>query len=97
MSEFIKSYQLNVKFLDALQKYVKTGGIPRELTELEKAEFVRAKRDAMLRDSDFAVLPDSPVPETKKEAWRIYRQALRDVPEQEGFPDNVVWPEVADE
>lgn len=95
MSEFIKSYQLNIKHLEVLQKYANSEGeIPDGLTGLEKSEFVRAKRDLMLRDSDFAVLPDSPMSETKKEAWRVYRQALRDLPEQEGFPENVAWPEV---
>lgn len=98
MSEFIKSYQLNVKYLDALQKFVTNSAkIPSELTGNEKAEFIRAKRDLMLRDSDFAMLPDSPVAESKKEAWRTYRQALRDLTKQSGFPDNVVWPEIDDE
>lgn len=93
MSEFIKSYQLNIKFLDALQNYIRAGEMRGELTTEEKAEFVRAKRDAMLRDSDFAVLPDSPLTKkTEQEAWKTYRQALRDVPEQEGFPEDVVWP-----
>jgi hypothetical protein len=26
------------------------------------------------------------------DAWKIYRQALRDVPNQDGFPQNVIWP-----
>jgi hypothetical protein len=30
----------------------------------------------------------------EKEAWREYRQALLDIPEQEGYPDTVVWPEM---
>lgn len=29
----------------------------------------------------------------QKVAWQAYRQALLDVPQQEGFPDNVIWPE----
>lgn len=28
----------------------------------------------------------------EQQSWADYRQALLDVPEQEGFPDNVVWP-----
>lgn len=28
----------------------------------------------------------------KKQEWRIYRQALLDVPQQEGYPENIVWP-----
>jgi hypothetical protein len=30
----------------------------------------------------------------EKEKWREYRQALLDIPEQEGYPDTVVWPKM---
>lgn len=50
----------------------------------------RLIRDLMLKDSDWTQLPDAPVDQT---AWATYRQALRDVPQQEGFPDEIIWPE----
>jgi hypothetical protein len=50
----------------------------------------RAERNRLLAESDWTQLPD--VPEAARLAWAAYRQALRDVPEQEGFPENVVWP-----
>jgi hypothetical protein len=31
--------------------------------------------------------------DTQKDAWRTYRQALLDVPQQKGFSTNIVWPE----
>jgi len=31
--------------------------------------------------------------ETERQAYRDYRQALLDVPHQEGFPENIIWPE----
>jgi hypothetical protein len=53
----------------------------------------RAHRDALLRASDWVVLRSyergEPVPKT----WADYRQSLRDVPSQEGYPDSVNWPE----
>ena len=52
---------------------------------------VREKRDLLLQASDWTQLVDAPV---DREAWADYRQALRDLPEQEGFPGDVVWPEV---
>ena len=52
---------------------------------------VRAERDRLLAESDWTQLPD--VPLTTKEAWAAYRQALRDITEQPGFPFDVVWPE----
>ena len=40
--------------------------------------------------------PDYPMSELAKENLKVYRQALRDIPEQPGFPDEVVWPEKSD-
>jgi len=48
---------------------------------------VRAQRDALLSLSDNMALADRITDE-----WRTYRQALRDVPAQAGFPTNVTWP-----
>lgn len=53
---------------------------------------VRARRDAELERSDMYMLPDFPITELVREQWRQYRQDLRDIPSQSGFPDNVVWP-----
>lgn len=52
---------------------------------------VRTKRDALLSASDWTQLPDVPL-ETKA-LWATYRQALRDITDQTGFPFDVVWPE----
>jgi len=49
-----------------------------------KSAQVRAQRNRLLADSDWTQVLDSPV---DKEAWAAYRQALRDLPEQEGFPE----------
>lgn len=53
------------------------------------AEAYRKLRDKLLSDTDWTQVPDAPVDQV---AWAEYRQALRDVPQQEGFPDNIVWP-----
>jgi hypothetical protein len=53
------------------------------------AQEVRSKRNKMLADCDWTQLPDAPV---DKEAWATYRQALRDITEQDGFPEDVEWP-----
>ena len=60
-------------------------------TEEELAASIRAERDALLVQTDWTQLPD--VPEPTREAWADYRQALRDIPQQEGFPHTVNWPE----
>jgi hypothetical protein len=51
---------------------------------------VRSQRDWRLSQCDWTQLPDSPV---EAEDWALYRQQLRDVTLQVGFPEEVVWPE----
>lgn len=53
----------------------------------------REKRNSLLYATDHYFLMDSPVSGDKLEALKVYRQALRDVPQQEGFPHDVVFPE----
>lgn len=54
--------------------------------------FIRFKRDSLLKDSDFSQLPDSPLTDEKKTEWALYRQQLRDIPEEYSTPAEVVWP-----
>ena len=56
------------------------------LTESE----IRDKRNRLLAKSDWTQLADAPV---DRNAWAVYRQALRDIPEQPEFPKSVKWPE----
>jgi hypothetical protein len=51
---------------------------------------VRDRRNQLLSDSDWTQGKD--VPENISTAWTTYRQALRDISTQEGFPYNVIWP-----
>lgn len=57
---------------------------------------VRAQRNARLTETDWSVLPDSPLSDADKTIYQNYRTALRDVPAQSGFPDNAL-PEGPDE
>lgn len=54
------------------------------------ARQARRQRDALLAACDWTQLPD--VPTAAKAAWAAYRQALRDVTTQPGFPEEVAWP-----
>ena len=59
--------------------------------------FARRYRDACLEWSDAkAAIPDDAPPAIQARAsiWRAYRQALRDVPQQPGFPLDIDWPEL---
>jgi hypothetical protein len=55
----------------------------------EQAKSVRTLRNDKLKECDWTQITDATV---DKEVWATYRQALRDVTAQEGFPWNVVWP-----
>lgn len=58
----------------------------------DKEIAIRTKRDNELRLSDWLVLPDTGFSEEAVSRFKKYRQELRDVPQQAGFPDNVIWP-----
>lgn len=50
----------------------------------------REKRNMFLSETDWTQAKD--VPDAVSSKWAAYRQALRDVPQQAGFPDNIQWP-----
>jgi hypothetical protein len=54
----------------------------------------RQQRNQLLMESDSFVLPDrwAALTSAQQENWAQYRQALRDVPEQSGFPTDIQWP-----
>jgi hypothetical protein len=63
---------------------------PTPLTTEEIASAARAERNALLAATDWTQAAD--VPQATKDKWAPYRQALRDVPEQSGFPSDILWP-----
>ena len=60
--------------------------------DAEAADGVRTSRDAKLKESDWMVIRSAETGVALDSNWATYRQALRDVSAQEGFPHNVVWP-----
>jgi hypothetical protein len=53
---------------------------------------VSDKRQKLLYSTDWTQIPNGPLTQQQQEAWAVYRQQLRDIPEQSGYPFNVVWP-----
>ena len=53
---------------------------------------LRNWRDTLLRESDWTQFTDSPLSESKKNEWKIYRQSLRDLPATESDPENATFP-----
>ena len=64
-----------------------------EKTQEEKEQAIRNERNLRLAYTDWTQLPDAPLKAEQKAAYAEYRQALRDIPEQAGFPDAIEWPE----
>lgn len=60
------------------------------VTPEQKAAAARAHRNMLIAQTDWSQAVD--VPQALKDKWAPYRQALRDVPQQAGFPDNIQWP-----
>lgn len=56
--------------------------------DTEAATSIRTQRDTLLKETDWYGLSDVTMPAE----IATYRQALRDIPAQDGFPHNVVWP-----
>lgn len=63
------------------------------ITVAMHAEGVRSQRDLLLRQCDWLVARAFESGQPLPDAWRVYRQALRDVTRQPGFPVAVQWPE----
>jgi hypothetical protein len=59
-----------------------------------QANGVRNDRNERLAECDWTQLADSPLDADAKTAWALYRETLRMVPDQPGFPWNVEWPPV---
>lgn len=77
-----------------IEQYAETAPVPAvpEPTEEQQEMQIRAQRNSLLTLCDWTQLPDAPLTTEQKQEWAEYRQALRDVPEQAGFPENVAWP-----
>lgn len=59
-----------------------------DLPDADVARQMRLKRQSLLMETDYHAMSDR----TMSDEMRAYRQALRDVPSQSGFPRNITWP-----
>ena len=57
------------------------------------AASARQKRDRLIAATDYLVTPDYPISDDRLAKVKTYRQALRDIPEQAGFPRTITWPD----
>lgn len=64
----------------------------KEKFDSEAAQQVRATRDSRLAETDWIVIKNLELNQNVPGVWEVYRQALRDITKQIGFPHNVTWP-----
>ena len=88
-------YVLGPVFIDQVVDGVTTTGAEQETSykaskDAEQAKNVRQQRGIKLADCDWTQVADAPV---DKAVWATYRQALRDVTAQTGFPWTITWPD----
>jgi hypothetical protein len=60
--------------------------------DAEAAKNVRSTRDKLIAETDWIVIKNLELNQNVPGVWEVYRQNLRDVPAQAGFPHNVTWP-----
>lgn len=72
--------------------YYEVMAVPAPTAE-QQAEAIRAERDARLKKTDLIIIRYAEAGEPVPDKWKTYRQALRDIPQQANFPDDVIWPE----
>ena len=99
-----KQYQydrMKTKYRDNLEQvledqpeYDKWLEIAKETEYNELAKIIRNKRDKLLNDTDWTQMRDTSLSEDKVLKYKRYRQALRDIPKQEGFPYDVKFPKL---
>lgn len=63
-----------------------------QLSQEQFIQIVRSERNKKLNATDWAVLPDSPLSDEKKQQYQNYRQALRDLPQTLSTVEDLVWP-----
>ena len=63
------------------------------MKDAEFAKSARDSRDKLLAECDWLVVKALELSQAVPAEWAVYRQALRDLPQQAGFPTTIVWPD----
>lgn len=99
VAPFVKLWQDEKTRLEQAAADAEAARLAEYNSEAARFERLRAERDSRLSATDYLLMQDYPLDNTLKEAVRLYRQALRDLPSQEGAPwdgggESTPWPAV---
>lgn len=97
MSDFISELKYQGKtYLSWQSDELVNQGVPQGVvdTALQQQDWqkIRGRRDRLLSQTDWTITADSPLSAEQQQTFRVYRQALRDIPQDYQHPDNVQWP-----
>ncbi|MDM8331059.1 tail fiber assembly protein [Desulfovibrio piger] len=99
VAPFVKLWQDEKTRLEQAAADAEAARLAEYNSETARFERLRAERDRRLTATDYLLMQDYPLDNTHKEAVRHYRQALRDLPSQDGAPwdgggESTPWPEL---
>ena len=99
VAPFVKLWQDEKARLEQAAAEAEAARLAEYNSEAARFERLRAERNQRLAATDYLLMEDYPLDDTRKEAVRLYRQALRDLPSQEGAPwdgggEATPWPEL---
>lgn len=89
-----KHYKKNIKNTEYIKSLVTPNSKVPDSTK-DKIDAIRQRREVALSSSDWTQLPDvqAVMPIEEQQMWKKFRQQLRDITTQPGYPDNVEWPQ----
>lgn len=92
-------YRIEVTYRDNLQEtiennYEKWLAFAKDSDYERAAAEVRKRRDELLNTTDWTQMRDNSLSKEEMKKYQAYRQTLRDIPQQEGFPYDVVFPKI---
>lgn len=89
-TEILSEYAQDLKYIDGiLTKHPKP-----EIIRNFSWDNIRKKRNALLSQSDWTQFPDASLSPLDKQNWKVYRQQLRDLPNNQSDPNSIIWPEI---
>ena len=99
VAPFVELWQAEKARLEQAAAEAEAARLAEYNSEAARFERLRSERDRRLAATDYLLMADYPLDDTLKGAVQLYRQALRDLPSQEGAPwdggaEDTPWPEI---